>query len=82
MVPVLIHGSWPELKNVVIRGVGRSVQDHYVHTMTKDDLGRTAKSKHRLQHALEPNLWLTIEQEATKSFHHMKNLPLNVATGS
>lgn len=68
IAPVLFHGSWPELKDVVIRGVGGSVQDHFVDCNNGGDFWRIAESQHRLQQALEPNVLLTLEQEATKTF--------------
>lgn len=82
IAPVLVHGSWPEVKKVVSRALGGSVQNCYIHNTIEHDLGRIAKSKHRLQQALEPNVLLTFEREATKTFYHIRNLTLNVARGS
>lgn len=73
IAPMLIHGSWPELKRVVIRGVGGSVQDGCAHATRMDDLGRIVDSHHRLRQALEPKVLLTLEREATKTFYCRAN---------
>jgi hypothetical protein len=73
IAPVLIHGPWPALNKVVIRGVGGSVQDRCAHATRIDDLGRIADSHHRLRQALEPKVLLTLEREATKTFYCRAN---------